>query len=102
MKGFIDRLFLLGLTYQPLENSNFPAKLLKGKTARIVTTLDQPGWFYHLIFNAPSNKQLKKCILHFCGVKPVKVTYLSFIKSSDEQKRKNWLKKMETMGQQLL
>lgn len=98
MKGFIDRLFLPGLTYQPIENSYKHNKLLKGKTARIVTTLDQPSWYYHLVFNVPSTNQLKKCILQFCGVKPVKVTYLSFIRSSNEQKRANWLRKIESIG----
>lgn len=46
MKGFIDRLFLPGFTYQPIENSLQWTKLLKGKTARIITTLDQPSWYY--------------------------------------------------------
>ena len=98
MKGFIDRLFLPGFTYQPAENANYPTKLLKGKTARIITTLDQPAWYYHLVFNAPSTNQLKKCILQFCGVKPVKVTYLSFVKSSNKEKREDWLKKTERLG----
>lgn len=102
MKGFIDRLFLPGLTYQPVEKSNFPAKLLKTKTARIITTLDQPGWYYHLVYNAPSTNQLKKCILKFCGVKPVKVTYLSFVKSSNQQKREKWLNKIECMGRKMI
>jgi putative NADPH-quinone reductase len=47
-KGFIDRLFLPGMAYKYRDNSILWDKLLKGKTARIITTLDQPGWYYRL------------------------------------------------------
>ena len=50
MKGFIDRLFLPGMAYKYRENSVWWDKLLKGKTAHIITTLDQPGWYYRLFF----------------------------------------------------
>ena len=41
-KGFIDRLFLPGFTFQYKENSVWWDKLLSGKTAHIITTLDFP------------------------------------------------------------
>jgi putative NADPH-quinone reductase len=45
-KGFIDRLFLPGYAFRYRENSNWWDKLLAGKTARIITTIDQPSWYY--------------------------------------------------------
>lgn len=99
MKGFIDRLFLPGFTYQPIEDSLQWKKLLKGKTARIITTLDQPAWYYNLIYNAPSTNQLKKSVLGFCGVNPIKVTYVGIIKSSDQRKREKWLAEIEKLGE---
>lgn len=97
-KGFIDRLFLPGFAFQYRENSVWWDKLLSGKTAHIITTLDQPGWYYRLMFGKPSVNQLKKSTLEFCGVKPVKVTLLGPIKSSNDGIRKNWLKKVEQLG----
>lgn len=102
MKGFIDRLFLPGFTYQPIEDSYKYKKLLENKSARIITTLDQPGWFYHLYFKAPSTNELKRCILNFCGVKPVKVTYIGIVKKSNEQTRKKWLTKIELLGSKMI
>lgn len=67
-KGFIDRLFLPGMAFQYRENSLWWDKLLKGKTAHIITTLDQPGWYYRLFYGRPSVNQLKKSTLEFCGV----------------------------------
>lgn len=99
MKGFIDRLFLPGFAFQYRENSLFWDKLLKGKSARIITTLDQPGWYYALIYGRPSVNQLKRSTLLFCGISPVKVTYFGIIKTSEATKRDKWLQKIKQLGQ---
>jgi putative NADPH-quinone reductase len=99
-KGFIDRLFLPGFAFQYRENSVWWDKLLSGKTGHIITTLDQPAWYYRLMFGNPSVNQLKKSVLGFCGVKPVKVSYFGPVKSSTEQLRKKWLEKVEQTGRE--
>ncbi|AZB10632.1 flavodoxin family protein [Chryseobacterium sp. G0162] len=101
MKGFIDRLFLPGLAYKYRENSLWWDKLLTGKTAHIITTIDQPGWYYRLMYGRPSVNQLKKSTLEFCGIKPVKVTYLGIIRTSNEGQRKTWLKSVKSLGQKM-
>ncbi|WP_454046963.1 NAD(P)H-dependent oxidoreductase [Chryseobacterium sp. Marseille-Q8038] len=98
MKGFIDRLFLPGMAYKYRENSVWWDKLLKGKTAHIMTTLDQPGWYYRLFFGRPSVNQLKKSILEYCGVKPVKLTYIGIIRNSKDEQRAQWLRKVKELG----
>lgn len=100
-KGFIDRLFLPGVAFQYRENSVWWDKLLAGKTAHIITTLDQPSWYYWLAFGRPSVNQLKKSTLEFCGVKPVKVTYIGAVKTSDFSLRKKWLDRVEKSGEKL-
>lgn len=97
-KGFIDRLFLPGMAFQYRENSVWWDKLLKGKTAHIITTLDQPGWYYRLFFGRPSINQLKKSTLEFCGVKPVKVSYIAIVKTANDFQREKWLKKVYNFG----
>jgi NAD(P)H dehydrogenase (quinone) len=97
-KGFIDRLFLPGMAFQYRENSVWWDKLLKGKTAHIITTLDQPGWYYRLFFGRPSVNQLKKSTLEFCGITPVKVSYIGVIKTADSNQREKWLTKAYNFG----
>jgi len=97
-KGFIDRLFLPGMAFQYRENSVWWDKLLKGKTAHIITTLDQLGWYYRLAFGRPSVNQLKKSTLEFCGVKPIKVSYIGIVKTAAEDQRKKWLEKVYELG----
>jgi putative NADPH-quinone reductase len=101
MKGFIDRLFLPGLAFKYRENSVWWDKLLAGKTAHIITTMDQPGWYYRMFFGRPSINQLKKSLLEFCGVKPVKVTTIGIIKTSDETQRSKWSDKVRILGMKL-
>lgn len=97
-KGFIDRLFLPGFTFKPRENSVWWDKLLTGKTARIIATMDQPGWYYRWINHEPSVHQLKKGTLEFCGVKPVKVSYIGIVKTATEKQRAKWLTQVKQLG----
>jgi len=97
-KGFIDRLFLPGMAFRYRENSVWWDKLLKGKTAHIITTMDQPSWYYRLFYGRPSVNQLKKTTLEFCGVKPVKVTYVGIIKTAEASQREKWLQKVYNLG----
>ena len=101
LKGFIDRVFLPGFVFQYRENSVWWDKLLTGKTARIITTLDQPSWYYWLMFGRPSVNQLKKSTLEFCGVKPVKVSYVGPLRNSNAEFRAEQLKKIEQLGAKL-
>jgi len=100
-KGFIDRLFLPGIAFQYRKDSVWWDKLFAGKTARIITTIDQPAWYYKLIFGNPSVNQLRRSVLMFCGIKPVKVTYMGSIRNSGEQQRTQWLQRAFRLGSQL-
>lgn len=98
LKGFIDRVFLPGFAFKYRENSMRWDKLLKGKSARIIVTMDTPVWYYHLGFRAPGHNAMKRCLLKFSGVSPVKSTIFSPLKSSSMEKREAWLKKTENLG----
>jgi putative NADPH-quinone reductase len=98
LKGFIDRVFLPGFAFQKRENSVWWDKLLTGKSARIISTLDQPAWYYWLVYREPSNNAMKKLTLQFCGINPVKVTSIGPLRLSKEAYRLNWLKKIEQLG----
>jgi len=98
MKGFIDRVFLPGFAFQKRDNSVWWDKLLTNKSARIIFTLDQPSWYYRWVYGRPSHNAMKKLTLNFIGIKKVKTTTIGPIRLSKEQFRKNWLKKIETLG----
>lgn len=98
LKGFIDRLFLPGFAFETYENSITWGKLLKGKTAHIMVTMDSPGFYYKLFLKSPGHNSMKKSILAFCGIKTTKTTNFRIVKSSTVQKRKKWIDKAFELG----
>jgi len=100
-KGFFDRVFLPGFAFEYQEKSPFPKKLLTGKTARIIVTTDTPNWYYSLVYRKPGHNSMKKSILGFCGIKPVKISTFGSVKSSTDVQRKRWLDKVEKLGGEL-
>ena len=101
LKGFIDRVFLPGFAYERREDSVWWDKLLTGKSAHVINTLDQPVFYYWLVNGRPGYHAMKKMVLEFCGIKPVKMTAFGPIRKSTDQYRADWLKKIEKFGTQL-
>jgi len=98
LKGFIDRVFLPGFAFKYRDNSLFWDKLLKGKTARLIVTMDTPAWYYSLIYRSPGHNSMKKGLLGFCGIKPVKIITFGPVKTSNEKRRTDWLAICEKLG----
>ena len=98
LKGFIDRVFLPEFAFKYQEKSPFPEKLLSGRSARLIITMDTPPWYYNIIYKKPGHNSMKKSVLNFCGVKPVKITALGPIRKSNQIQRKKWLDKIEVLG----
>ena len=98
MKGFIDRTILPGFAFKYKKDSWKWDKLLKGKSAHLIVTLDTPSIFNHLYFGSPTYKIMKKGVLGFCGVKPIRITAIAPVRYFTEDKRKMWLEKINLMG----
>lgn len=98
LKGFLDRTLLPGFAFQYREGSVWWDKLLTGKTAHVINTLDQPYWYYWLINGRPTHYSFKKMTLEFCGIKPVKTTNIGPMRLSKIAFREKWLEKIKKMG----
>lgn len=100
LKSFIERTFQEGFAVKFHENSIWWDKLLKDKSARLIVTLNTPWWYYRWILGQPGHNTMKKTILGFCGVKPVRITEIGPIKGSTEEKRKGWIEQVRRLGSQ--
>ncbi|MDF2670081.1 MAG: NADPH:quinone reductase [Paenibacillus sp.] len=98
LKGFIDRVFLPGFAYQNRPNSMFWDKLLKGKSARLIVTMDSPSWYNRWVYKQAGHHVMKRATLQYCGVNPVKITELCPIKPSTDKQREQWLTDVEALG----
>ncbi len=45
---------------------------------------------------------MKKTILEFCGVKPVRITEIGPVRNSTDAKRQKWLRQVRDIGRQLV
>ncbi|WP_111597758.1 NAD(P)H-dependent oxidoreductase [Chitinophaga skermanii] len=98
LKGFFDRLFLPGKAFKYRDNSLFWDKYLKGKTARIVTTMDAPRWYNYFFYHDAGIRALKTATLQYCGISPVKVTVFDSVRNRQQEYLAKGLQKMAALG----
>ncbi len=101
MKGFIDRTFMPGFAFKYQKGKPLPDKLLKGRTARLISTMDGPHWYYRLVQGQPGHRMMKDSTLHLCGVKPVRATTIDLMNKRTDQQRNEWLSKIEQLGRSM-
>ena len=103
LKGLIDRVFHPTFAFKyPTAKSRFPNQLLTGRSARLILTMDSPTWYYRLCMGAPGIRMMKHSVLHFCGVKPVRVSPVGSVRFSSPAQREAWLQALERLGQHSL
>jgi putative NADPH-quinone reductase len=95
-KGFLERVLQPDLV-EPAQKGKF-TKPLKGKSARIVVTMGMPGFIYRWYFGAYALRMMKRNILSFVGVSPIRSTIYGSIENVSPEKRQSWLKEMHSLG----
>lgn len=99
-KGFIDRVFLPGFAFKHHSGKIFPEKLLKGKSMRLLATMDTPKWWFYLIYRASQYQILKDIVFGYVGFDPIRFSTFGFMRKSTDKQRSNWLTKVEQLGKQ--
>jgi putative NADPH-quinone reductase len=97
LKAFFEQVFRPGFAFR-YQARGFPLKLLKGKTARIVVTMGMPAIAYRWYFGAHSLKSLKRNILAFCGIGPIRETMFGMVEGVSDARREKWLAQMRRFG----
>jgi putative NADPH-quinone reductase len=100
-KGFIDRIFLPGFAFKHHKGKPFPEKLLKGKSIRLLVTMDAPKWWFYLVYRAAQYRMLKDVVFDYVGFNPVKFSTFGAMRKSTDNQRKIWLSQVEKLGKQL-
>ena len=101
LKGFIDRTFLPGFAFKYRDNSTWWDRLLTGRSGRMIVTMDAPVWFFRIVYGKPGHNAMKKMILEFCGIKPVRITSFGSVKRSSDKQRIRWLEQVKRLGSKL-
>ncbi|SEI53072.1 Putative NADPH-quinone reductase (modulator of drug activity B) [Dyadobacter sp. SG02] len=102
LKGFIDRILLPGFAFKHQSGKIFPEKLLKGKSLRLIVTMDTPKWWFYLIYRASQYQILKDIVFGYVGFDPIRFSTFGFIRKSTDALRSKWLRKVEALGKKLI
>jgi putative NADPH-quinone reductase len=97
LKAFLEQTLRPGFAIGNYNQPDGNRSLLKGKSARIIITMGMPGFIYRWFFAAHSLKSLKRNILAFCGIHPVKFTLLGMIEGS-VKRREGYLRKIYSLA----
>jgi putative NADPH-quinone reductase len=98
LKGFLERILQPGFAFSGALDKGGFKQLLKGRSARVVMTMGMPGFVYRWSFGAHALKMLRRNILQFVGIRPVRSTILGTVEGVSDVKRRKWLDEMEEMG----
>lgn len=98
LKGFFDRVFLPGFAFKYREGKAFPEKLLHGRSAHLLVTMDTPPWYYRWIYRMPGLHQVRKTTLAFCGIEPQRTLTFGPILGSSADQRETWLRQAQAIA----
>ena len=101
LKGFLDRVLMPGFAFEEHDEGGGWDKLLTGKSAHLLTTMDTPTWVYRWIYKAPGLRSLALATLGFCGIAPVRSSIFGVVKDSDAATRSRWLEAAREHGLRL-
>ncbi|MBB4864174.1 putative NADPH-quinone reductase [Pseudomonas nitritireducens] len=98
LKGFLDRVLLPGFAFRYRKGSPFPEKLLKGRTAHLLVTMDTPPWYYRWFQRMPALHQMRRTTLAFCGIRSLQTQVYGPLLNASAQRRERWLGKVEALA----
>lgn len=98
LKAYIDRVFLSGAAFRYRERSALSERLLAGRTARIVMTMDSPRPWNRLVYRNAAETSLKTATLAYCGIKTVGIARFTPVRFSDKPARAAWIERVARLG----
>jgi NAD(P)H dehydrogenase (quinone) len=98
LKGMFDRLWLPGFAFKWITRNHIPGweKLLKGKSARVISLSNLHGWLICLLFGDFTN-EICRATLGFAGYN-VRRTQIGNSEKLSESKRQSWERYISKLG----
>ena len=98
VKGFVDRLFLPGLAFRFEPGAALPTGLFAGRSARFITTMDSPWWWYRAKHGRALHHAFLSATLDFVGFGPLSVRTVYKLRELDEAGRSRALARLQRDG----
>lgn len=98
LKAFLEQVMRPGVAFTHARKDGPAKTLLKGRSARIIVTMGMPAILYRLWFLSHGVATLRRGILNFVGIKPVRQTFYGMLEQASEVKRQKWLEQVRGFG----
>jgi putative NADPH-quinone reductase len=97
LKGFWEQTLRPGYAHEVGAGAGWRG-LLRGRSVRIVITMGMPAWFYRLYFREHGLRLLRRNILGFCGMRPIRHSLIGNVEAPEGAARARWLRRMDQLG----
>jgi NAD(P)H dehydrogenase (quinone) len=74
LKGFCERVLTSGFAFRYRGRNQLQERLLGGRSARAIVTMDSPGYWYRFVQGRPLHRSFMSHTLGFCGFAPLAMT----------------------------
>jgi putative NADPH-quinone reductase len=74
MKGFCERVLSSGFAYRYRGRNQTPERLLRGRSARCISSMDSPAFWYRFVQRQPVHNAFLRHTLGFSGFSPLAMT----------------------------
>ena len=98
LKGFLEQVLRPGFAVSKGAGANAFKTLLSGRSARIVVTMGMPAFIYRWYFGSHSLISLKRNILGFCGIGPIRCTVIGSVEGMGAARRDGCLSDLRDLG----
>jgi putative NADPH-quinone reductase len=100
LKGFLEQVMRPGVAFAYPEpgKGGLAKTLLKGRSARVVVTMGMPAFFYRFWYFGHGIAGMRRNILNFVGISPVRETLYGLVEGAGDDKRKQWIAEMRRLG----
>jgi putative NADPH-quinone reductase len=98
LKAFLEQVFRPAFVTGKKSITAPGAKVLAGKSSRIVVTMGMPAFIYRWLFGAHSLKSLMKNILRFCGMGRIDVSLIGGAGGLSRESGTRWTDRMRQLG----
>ncbi|MGX8012419.1 NAD(P)H-dependent oxidoreductase [Mesorhizobium sp. ORM8.1] len=100
LKAFLEQVMRPGTAFAyPDKGKGFAKSLLQGRSARLVVTMGMPAPVYRIWFLSHGIAGMRRGILNFVGIKPVRETLFGMVANASGEKRAGWVKQMQSLGE---
>ncbi|MFG1419758.1 NAD(P)H-dependent oxidoreductase [Xanthobacter sp. V0B-10] len=96
LKGFLEQLLRPGFAFRYVPGGT--QMLLKGRSARVVVTMGMPALVFRIWYLGAGLSAVTRNILAFVGFRPVRATVLGGVEAAGDERRRDWLRRMEALG----